>query len=58
MRAQSPLFKSPMLRTSPEKQISLREIRDSPFLNDQMVEMVRPRCASPFRDGARCPGHN
>lgn len=46
MRAHSPLFKSPMLRTSPEKNISLRDIRDSPFLNDQIVGMVRPQPSS------------
>lgn len=39
-RLQSPLHKSPMLRSSPDQRISLKEIRDSPFLNAQVREMV------------------
>lgn len=40
-RLQSPLHKSPMLRSSPDQRITLKDIRDSPFLSAQISQMVR-----------------
>ena len=46
-RAQSPLFRSPMLRQSPVQHITVSEIQKSPFLREQMDEMVRALLRQP-----------